>query len=540
MEQQLKTALQKIKEYWQNLSSKAKKLIILGVCAVVVFAVGLVLFLNFSGSGMVLLYDQVDGTESIEIYNALRDQGFDTRLNKAGAVEVRRSEKERAIAQMAMLSYPKSTIPYNYFSGPSGLTTTDMERKQLLVQELQDRLQSTISKYEGVKGVDVTIKLPEDNSFPWSSSTQKASGSVSLTLEPGYTPTKDQVSGIKYLVSKSVGQGMETSDVAVIDAATWTNLKSRDDGNQDGMNIDAESERLALQKSIEESLVEKALSVLTMAYDPADIRAAATVTLDYNKMVTESKEYMASEDSPGNTGVLQNQQKDYTMSPNQFAEGVAGEEENTDTPQYVDNDGDGVPDDIDFHLSQDFAVPYILKQIEKNNAEMVNATMAVMIRGEVNANRRQALIETVSMATNIAENNISIQSFELGDDPTADPGTEGNTGLTSERMRTIIIAVAALGIVIVIILILILTASSKKKRKRLAKQQEEQMKAMEAAEEESQKREMEFEEHRRQLQEAAKISKMDDAITSEVREFAQTNPEITANLLRAWLKEEEE
>ena len=46
----------------------------------------------------------------------------------------------------------------------------------------------------------------------------------------------------------------------------------------------------------------------------------------------------------------------------------------------------------------------------------------------------------------------------------------------------------------------------------------------------------EIEERKRQLKDAAIGDQSENAITNEVRDFARTNPEITANLLRTWLK----
>ena len=54
-------------------------------------------------------------------------------------------------------------------------------------------------------------------------------------------------------------------------------------------------------------------------------------------------------------------------------------------------------------------------------------------------------------------------------------------------------------------------------------------------------RQDEVDQYKRQLEEAAraKVDTKDVAVTDEVRNFAKQNPEITANLLRSWLKEDE-
>lgn len=541
MGEQIKAAWKKLKEYWSSLPPKRRHTILTAFIAIVVLALGLVVFLNFSGASMVLLYEGLDSGESVEIYNALQEIGIAARLNGSSQVEVRRQDKDRAIGQLAMQNYPKSALPYKYPSGESGLTTTDRERRQYELQGLQDRMQDTIRQYEGVKNVVVTIDMPQDTNYPWSGSTQTASGSVSLVLQPGYTPTPDQVSGIKYLVSKSVGQGMTPADVVVIDSATWVNLKSRDDANAGGTGD--ESERLLLQEQVEQKLGDKVRNVLSIAFAPENIRVSATVAMDYKKVMTESKEYTPSEDSPNNTGVLNHQDKQYTMDANQLAQGVAGEEDNTDgAPVYVDQDGDGVPETVDYAMNQDFAVSYVKQQIQKDNAELVSASIAIMVKGALAASERTALIELASKATGVAEEDISLQSVDSGivDEP---------QGTQVPDLTTMLPYFAAIAGLIVLLLIIMIVAGRRGKKNKKNKKSTKAAAQQQAEREEVPVRDtteddllwqQELDEHKRQLQEAAKVNQKEDAIVTEVREFAQENPEITAGLLRAWLKEEEE
>lgn len=526
MNEQIKKAWEAIKEYWAKLSPKVKRTIITVAVVIVVVALGLTLYWNLSGSTMVVLYTGLEASESQEIYNVLQEQGFVSRINSAGLVEVRRQDQDRAIGQLAMLNYPKSAMVYDYFTENNGLTTTDTERRQLIVQQLQNRLQTTIQNFDGVKTAVVTLDIPQTNAFPWGGQTQTATGSVSLVLESGYTPTRDQVSGIKYLVAKSVGSGMQPSDVAVIDAATWVNLKSRDDDN----SYDDSTERLALEEQIEQSLVDKARNVLSIAYNPEDMRISATVTLDYNKVITESKQYMASDESNNNTGVVEHHDSQYVVNGTDVAEGLVGEENNTDVPTYGDQNGDGVTDMTNYATNTDYAVPYVLQQIEKDNAELVSATMSVMLNGTLGADSRRSLIESISMATGISQENISVQSVDLGSTP--------QTQTPSRQIDTTLLILIGAGVVLFLILILILVLVTRNRKKnRLEK---ERAARLAREEEEARRQEQEIEEHKHQLQQLAKANSKEDAITGEIREFAQENPEITASLLRAWLKEGEE
>jgi flagellar biosynthesis/type III secretory pathway M-ring protein FliF/YscJ len=68
-------------------------------------------------------------------------------------------------------------------------------------------------------------------------------------------------------------------------------------------------------------------------------------------------------------------------------------------------------------------------------------------------------------------------------------------------------------------------------------------KALEQEEQESDNKirnlEEEIEQHKKQLLENAQVNSKENAITNEIRTFANENPEITASLIRSMLKEDE-
>ncbi len=529
MAEQIKKALTSIKEYWVQLAPGRKKLSAIIAGVVLAFAVGITAFLNFSGSSYVLLYENMAKAESAEVYNALQGLNIPVRMAN-GEVEVPRESKEFAKAQLAMQNIPKTTLSYDIFNGSGGLTTTDFEKRQLLVQQLQNRLQDTIRQYEGIKNAYVTLSIAQESNRVWETSTPRSTGSVSVVLEPGYTLSRDQVSGIKFLVASSVGSTMTAGDVKVIDAATSISLKSREDS--DMTTADVGLERLGFEDRIESRLVEKALNVLTIAYAPEDIRVSATVALDYNKMLTESKQYSPAPDSKNNSGVLSRESESHVSDGSDIAGGVAGEENNTDTPVYVDQNKDGTIDYINSTSSRDYAVSYITQQIEKDQAELISATLAITIKGEVDDVTRSSIIENISKATNIQEANISVQNFVVDDGHVATDAKPA-TSLLNDPM--IIIIIAALGALLLIILIIVIILSGRRRKRKKA--QESADKAPEPVGLDLQR---DLEARKRMLMEGAELSKQENAITDEMKTFARENPEITANILRTWLKEDDE
>ena len=84
------------------------------------------------------------------------------------------------------------------------------------------------------------------------------------------------------------------------------------------------------------------------------------------------------------------------------------------------------------------------------------------------------------------------------------------------------------------ILLLVARSRSKKKKREQEIQQNE-------IDEQRAQMEQEIAQYKKELSDAAMAATnpKDEAIINEVKEFAKQNPEVTANLLRSWLKEGE-
>lgn len=541
--EQLKKALADLKAMWQKLDGKKQKLVALVAAGVLTLMVGVTFFLNFNTSGYEVLYAGMEQSEVAEVFAAV--QGLEpvvkARMNSNGEIEVPKKEKDRVLAELAIKGVPKSGLPYDIFPANGSLTTTDLEKRKQIEYQLNNRLQDTLRQFPGIKSAVVTISLAQDSNRVWEVSGSKSTASVTLHLQPGVTYSKDNVTAVKTLVASSVGYTMDPKDVMVIDAATSINLPGRDDTDS-AYSVEGELQRLGYQDKIDQRYADKAMNVLSLFIEPTNLRITATIKIDYNKMVTESKDYVPSGDSNNNSGVLSEGKTDALLNPGSLAGGLPGEEDNTDPPPaYVDLDGDGNPEFVDYHNEQKYLVSYIMQQIEKNEAEIIEdqSSVAVTIKGDIDEDTRLAIIESTARATGIPEAKVSVQNYAIGDIPTDELPAQG-TILEGPVLYILIGVMAGL----LILLLLVVLISNKRKKKKLA--------AATAAAGGTTggislmdphasvfSSERELEERKRQIQDAAQRSKNDNAIAEEVREFAKQNPQITANLLRNWLKEEE-
>ena len=524
-----KNPISKLKDYWDKEPPKKKKGIIAVAISVVLVAAIIVVVLNItSGSGYKVLYPGLDASEMPEVYAAVQELGVQPQVNGSGELMVPESEYDSMLLQLSAQGFPKSTLPYSIFFDHNGLTTTEFEKKQLLIYQLQNRLQDTLKRMDGVTDAVVTVSIPETSDYVWQQATQNtdSTGSVLLTLKPRTELTEEQVYAVKNLVASSTPQ-LVPENVKVVDASTKLELNP---SYESGSGTLGNSMTMKLEQQAQKQMEDNVVRLLAPRYSNSGVVAAAKVTLDFDKMMEERKEILREEN---NNDAVTHFEEQYGVTGTQPAAGIVGETDNTEIPNYAYTDPTGDNGMTDYSRSIDYDYGYIKTQIEKGAAAIKESSISVMVNDLLTEVRRAELVDLISKSTGIVPENISVAPMNppaIEEEPPVEPPAEPD-------YSWLILPLLLIG-AFVILVILVCILLYRRRSKRL-----EAMAAEKDVELENQAESMqeEIERYKKELEDAAraKTDPKDDAITDEVRDFAKENPEITATLLRSWLKEDE-
>lgn len=531
MKEQLIAALHNIKEHFNKLSKKSKIILITVFSLVVIVSVGFTIFLNVQRSGYVVLFPNITAEESNEVYTSLQAMEVIPQVNAKGQVMVPREQYDSLILDLAGKGFPKSAPNYGIFTDNTGFTKTEFEKKQALLFQLQNRLQETLSRIEGVRSAIVTINVPNDSTYVWDKDkSEPSTASVLVEMEGGITMSPERVAAIKSLTSGAVPK-LLAENVGVFDAKTGIEMQSA--GDLSSSNMDPQG--LVFQREIELDIVNKVKQILTPKYGADGVFAVATVALDFDKMMTERKEMLTQEDG---SGMKTHDEEMYSINGEVPAAGLVGEENNTDIPQY--NAGaDGTGGMTNYQRSADYDFGYIKTQIEKGQAAIKTQSVSVLVNDPAfDTATHDVLVDLIAKGTSIDPMYISVSNLDLGIEPdTTEPEVPQDPGI-STRMIIILIAAFVL-LILLLILIFALISAHKKKKKRLLEEAEAQEAALREAELKSLQDEIDA--HKKAIAHSAFAANntKESAITEEIKEFAKENPEIAASLIRSWLKEEE-
>lgn len=227
--QKLGSAIDKVRKV-----VKEKKGIVILLIAAVITAIAVTVVINVNKGNYEVLFPGMSQEENSEIYAVLQSRDVDVKRNADGEVMVKSNQAGDIMLDMSALGYPKTTLPFDIFSDNTGFTTTEFEKKQYLLLNLQDRIERTLKDMSGVKNAIVTLNVPDDGTYVWEEEESSSTGSVSLTLTPGYELSSEKVSAIKNLIADSV-PNLLPENVTVVNADTMQEFEA-DSSVSDGLD----------------------------------------------------------------------------------------------------------------------------------------------------------------------------------------------------------------------------------------------------------------------------------------------------------------
>lgn len=557
MKDKIKVYIDKIREFSGKLSSKTKKFILLGTLAVLIFSVGAALMMN--NRGYEVLFTGLNDQEASEIIGKLQESAISYKYEDGGTIMVPADQEQKLKAQLVYEGYPKSGFTYNVFKDNIDLMTTDFEKDNYKLFELQDRIGSTISLFEGVKDAKVTIALGEDRKYVLDSKNVTAtSASIVVIMKDGGSPTPEQVKGIQRLVARSIPQ-LEMENIVVIDG----------DGNDVSVAPNLQTElnqlRAEFEKQVENSVKAKVTNVLLPFYGEDNVKVSVKVKVDMNKKIRETVNYFqpdtadktANAQNPAGTDAAANGEQGQTAetaadpikrgipskeSINQevvrdgaATGGVPGTETNSDIPIYGNIQLNGNETNIVNQNDIDYLVDQIKEQTQIDAGMIEDLTVSVSInnKGNESAVTEEELLSLVGNSAGIATEKQK-EKISIVRGAFYDPNAEITEIAPDNKKKILIIAAIAIAVIIALLATLLIYMRMKKKAKLKASQipkEESIQKLIQAIEPASEPNKENVKDNLINIKNEKSLE-----LRTNIRDFAEDNPEISAQLLKSWLK----
>ena len=542
--------MQKLKEMWQNLSDKSKKLLgIIAGITVVIIAVAVFLLARGQKTEYQTLFSSLSQGEAQQIVSLLQEQNVPYLYDgKSGALKVPSESVDTLRAQLLSKGYPKSGFAYDMYIGNSGLMTTESDKKQYTLYDLQDRLGATIRLFDGVRDAKVTIAEGTDQTYAIEEDNPvQASASVVVTMEEGQSLSEKNAEAIKNLIARSV-KGMNFTNVSVFDAGTMEEVAADAGDSASGSGTSMAN----LTTTVENNIANNIKRVLGKIYGGENLAVSVKGTLNMAKLIQENTQYTVPEktEATDKRGLLSNEEVAGENAGNsgENAAGVAGADANADTPRYTTQNGNGQATDgySNSSATREWLYNVLKEQKEIAPGVLEDASVAIVINTDDNSIPESDLINLVADAAGIKRDEAadkitilrSLNKTAVQKTVEDKPVEEPKTLLDKFPLWALIGAAVSAFLLILILLILILRGRKKKKQQKLAQEEMENAAALSVEQ---------------PTDEITPVEEVDeDELTAEgkmahgmklkksIGEFTDQNPQVVAKLIQSWMREEEQ
>lgn len=514
------------------MSKKNRTFLAVALVIILVGSVAIAVMLN--NKPYVTLFTGLTSEETQTVVGYLNKNGVaNYRLEGDDTILVPKGQEALLKAKLLMEGIPESGFSYSTYFDHIGTMSTESERNASLLFELQDRMAAVIRCLDGVKDAKVMIVQAEDRRYILDSQNiVQATASVIVEMNDGQKLSKQQAAAISNLVARAV-KGLEISNIAISD--NLGNTYSGADGTF--TTGDASQLKLELEEQINNKVRTEIMQVLAPLFGAENVRVSVNSTVDVNRSVGESTQYTTPDGATQGEGIIGSKvfEQEVIRGGDGAAGGVVGTQGNSDINNYVDNQLNTVGTDdtyIKNSGTNDYNVNTNKEQVERVAGRVADLMVSVSINstatGSINTQEltshvaRAAGIDTAVQGEKIS---ILTAPFYVGETPV----TPDNTLDLIQLPPWAIYAAIGGGLLLLFLLVLIAVL-----RKRARKKKARGLEAM--------------------LGRVPNMESAIDALSPEgtdimnirteksmelrkgIRQFAESNPEIAAQMVKSWLK----
>lgn len=552
MNEKLKNTVDTVKEKWSGTTKTAKVLLITVPIAIIAIIIVIVILLNQKGHAV--LFSGVNNAEAGEIASAITALGVtDVTVESDGDIIVPEDQVDYLRMQMYMQGYPSSSTDYEIWNNGVDLWSTEPDKREVKRQQLETRIGAALTTLEDIREATVTLVLPETSNYVITTDKGISSCSVILRLKDGASLSNEEVRGIYRAVTKSA-ENLTNENVSILDTTgkmyAWVDPEDDTAAEIDPSGVQVAERRLQFQKEFENQLSEGLGDMFDKVYGEKNYAFNVTAILNYDQMTRDEEEFIPVEGTDhgvvnhdkevGEGGYLGNEEGIVGTTPNA--------DESRDYPEFI-----GLEDGQSYYYNSDetqYSVTNIKTSLIKDGYSIERLSVALMIN-ETNMTEaeREALCDIVAKAAGTDIANVSVYNT-----PFALTGSNSGTtiGGSEDGFRVItpedtyrdmlLFVVIGLGILLIVLLIVSLFMSSSRKKKIRRKQEAAlaaagtQYEAMGTAQAPEPIEEVDF--NIASLTEEAGKDSRETILKREISEFAKTNPDIVASIIKNMLREE--
>ena len=555
MNEKVKKITVKVKEKWTGFSKAIKIMVVAIPIAIIAIIIVLSILLSHKDRGV--LFSGLSTAEAGEIVSAINSLGVtDVTLRDNGDIVVPAENIDSLRMQLSVQGYPKNAKNYDIWNDGIDLWSTDTDKREVARQQREANIAATLKQLDPVAAVTVNLDIPKTRDYVITDTKEVPRCSVLLKLRNDDELTNAEVRAIFRLVETSV-ENLTIDNISVTDTLgrsyDWISEEEEQNGQKDASGVSVARKRQQFVLEMQNAITSQLRDSLATVYGEKNYTVNVSATLNYDAKKVESTEYVPVEGT--NAGVKDHEQHIIASDQLDTSGNVIGTTPNADlSPDYPTIDG--LVDGEKYYYRRDetqYDVTNIKTTIEKDGYSIDKLTVGVAInRTNLTDGERDQIRGWVAAAAGTDIENVAVhnEAFALTTNNGTTVGDGSGLGIYTRPVdsfrNTLLFVVIGLGVLLVLLLIASLFVSKSRKRK-IRRRQEQALAAAQAAAAESSysgpgatageaPQEVDF--NIASLTEEAGKDSRETILKREIAEFANTNPEIVASIIKNLLRDE--
>ena len=548
----LKELWGKLKDFFKKLNKTARVLLVAGL--VVVLALAIALGVKLNQKEYAVLFTGLTSSETSTVIQFLSSNGVTDYRIQGDTILVQKGRETQLQSQLIMSgNLSGAYLNHSFYTENSGALTTSEEQKRIWEIDTEQHLQAVIERFDGVREATVDIAPGTDRIYVLEDSATPTTAAVTITPDGNRALSDAVVQAIRYTVSHAV-EGLTIENVSIVDTigSTYSDFSSTT-----SMTSQATALKLQYEEQIRNDIRREIFNGLKSIYGPENVTVNVLCTVDVNHKIIDSTTYSQPDGSVLGGGLIVGD----TVFIERIRDGEAQVGGTVGTTTNADVTNGNFPMYPDWTNGEEDGSVYQGENVDRTHVVDTTKTQEEVLVGNLTDLRLMvtvnqdcknsgaltidALRDSVASLAGIAGsedvlNRISVIIAPFHTDPNAPGDLGGLLGfLTGENSWILYAAIGGLLLFVVLLVLILVLSARRRKQKRLQEQMtlEEEMAAAAMAAEAAALLAEAPPTGGADIMEVNTEKSME--LRQEVRRFAQNNPEIAAQMVKAWLKGDE-
>jgi flagellar M-ring protein FliF len=530
-----------IKEKWTGIAGRTRTIILAVTGVILVSAILITVVLNRPQPAVLCVVSSE--TEAHQIAGVLANSNIIatvTRNNEVIIPDARQLGPARVV--LTQNNLPTRGQNNDVWNNAIGMFTTESVANEAKKHQYQQWIMDYLVHIDDVESARVILNIPQTKNYVLVQGRDPSSASVAVTLRPGRALSQAQINGITNFVTTSV-PGLTNDNVTVTDGNGVPLIAT--DGISDFEDIAARQQRLSLEFGYKTLMSDTAQAQLvpmfSRVFGEHGFEFAVNVVLDNRDDVLVEEEIftpVVGLDEGIIRNVLRQHAAGYTANEGLPVGTFGNSDIAPDYPTLTDIQAGG-----DVYLEWQEKIEYEINRrhetFRDNGLRVEKISASLIFNSEaITEYERDEWRRLIADGIGADVDNVSVMTKVFPPPPT--PGIDGRTG-PGEAFRDVLIwVIIVLGLFLIVILVLMLLTSGRKKRHIRYRGAIPAADGMGGYLRDDSFQPLPSEPEGFDLPSLLDENETKDVVLKrEIKEFSKSNPEIIAQLIRTWFREDE-